>query len=510
MSGFDTNYSRYITPRWRSVSTTLALKELDATAIGTAQIELQDQDFLAPKLMAWRNNRTAGHASDLVGAGVMLDRKGEVLDAAMFLLKEGVGPASRLMRELAAHVVQETELTDNGSVLGNAAIYNADTYYSDVNRYRRRVRREPRDAIAWVELSRAYTCIGLLDQAKQSMLVALQLARDNRFILRSATCLFAHMNDWDRAYSLLLSSELSGCDPWIMSALIAVANRLKRFPRTIKSGKRLLDSDRFSAIQTSELASAIGSVELERGSRKIAKRLFVKSLEDPTENSVAQAAWASRRTQGINLALDFFEETKSFEAASWRYYSNGDWETCATCCERSLADQPFVAHLGVLGSFVTSVALNDFRRSKLLAAHALQTNPNNFLLQNNLIFAKINLGELEAARTRLQRIDRSQLTPDERVTIHATEGLLLFRSGEIEAGRKSYIEACHLAQGLSGPDGTRILALASYFHAVEEISLGAKGCAQIVSEAFSNLEGLEHPIRGLLLSRLEKSQERTR
>ena len=69
----------------------------------------------------------------------------------------------------------------------------------------------------------------------------------------------------------------------------------------------MLSESRFLNIHTSELASAVATLELNSSNIKRSKRLFDLSLRSPTENSIAQVAWASRQNRSINLGDEYLD-----------------------------------------------------------------------------------------------------------------------------------------------------------------------------------------------------------
>src|SRR5207249_126382 len=103
-------------------------------------------------------------------------------------------------------------------------------------------------------------------------------------------------------------------DPWLVAAEVAVSPLAGRTSRLIKHGRRLLESHQFEPIAVSELASAIGTEDLAAGSVRRARQLFGSSLNDPTENAVAQAEWASRHDAGFKFEERLLDVEYSYEA----------------------------------------------------------------------------------------------------------------------------------------------------------------------------------------------------
>jgi hypothetical protein len=67
-------------------------------------------------------------------------------------------------------------------------------------------------------------------------------------------------------------------DPWLAAAEIALGSLAGGGPMFGKAGRRLIESESHSPFQTSELSSALGTIELESGKNAMAKKLFLGSL----------------------------------------------------------------------------------------------------------------------------------------------------------------------------------------------------------------------------------------
>ena len=458
-------------------------------------------DFLAQKTMDWRKHQTVGHAADLVGAALTLGREREVTGAARFLLQDDLRVSS-WARELAEQALKTPANVE--TVPPKPEALEKGALYTRVRDFRRLLRAEPRDPITWVELSRTYAILGLGEQAARSMTVALQLAMNNRFVLRSASRLWIHLEDPEKAHDIIVRSSRTTHDPWLLAAEIAVGSVAGRKPKFIKAARQMLTDRRFSPIHISELASAVATLELDSGSVKKPRQLFNLSLKRPTENSIAQAAWASRRNSSIRLNDKYLDLPNTFEARSWSFYLQSQWKQSIKECQLWQFDQPFSSRPSVHGSYVSAIALEDYKTSEWFAKCGLMANPADFTLLNNLAFARINRGDMEGAKKALLRVDCSRLSDRERAVLQATQGLLEFRTGNVVGGRQLYSDARSKARKMQDQDGSRLLALASMFHAIEEISQEASNRELVLSEALQTLERVPDPIFRVLEHRLTK------
>ena len=499
MAGFISDRVRQVIPRWRTLRETLRRRELDSVVPRRAQQE-GASDLLSQKLFDWKQQQTVGHAADLVGAGVVLGRGEEVTGAARFLLRDDVY-ASSWAKELAVHALGTPA---NGKIVSPTPEAMEDTHlHGQVRILRQQLHIEPRDPILWVELSRVYAILGLGKQAGRCMSIALQLAVTNRFVLRSACRLYVHLGDHERAHEVLAKSDRTPHDPWLLAAEIAVGSIAEKRPKRIRAARAMLSGGRFASSHISELASALATLELGSGSLRQSKKLFKLSLVDPTENSIAQAAWTSWRERSIDFQEQDLLHSSAFEAKSWLSFQKGHWDQSIEQCKLWQFDQPFSSWPSIFGSFIAAIVLEDYQTSEWFSKIGLRANPTDFMLLNNLAFARINQGKMEGAGEALTRAYRSQMSERETVVIQATRGLLAFRTGNQEVGRRLYRDALTAAQKSEIQD-ILLLALTTMFLAKELIVREGPEAVAELDKAFRALKQGHDPIFRVLEDRLTK------
>ena len=462
-------------------------------------------DVLQSKIRDWNRHKTQAHASDLVGSSIVLGREKDAVDAARFLLLEGhdVGPwKDRLAQSVLSSGEPVTEEFSAPKQLSELQLRH------EIRTLRQHLKSEAKDSISWVDLSRAYTALGQEDQAVRCMNIALNLAGDNRFVLRAATRFWVHLNDPGKAHNIILRYCVSKFDPWLLAAEIATGEAAHRTPRYTKISRKILNNTRLKATHTSELASALATLELGSGNVKKARKLFARSLIGPTENSIAQAAWATRKgyTVGFNDSY-FIQYPNTYEAQSWTYFHECQWAKVIEQCTLWQFDQPFSSVPGTHGSYVAAVAMEDYITSRGFAEQGLIANQHDWILLNNLAFAQINLGDLSDARRTLSRINKARISKWEATTIKATEGLLHFREGKSELGRRYYEEAIADAKA---QNDSRLQGIALSFYAKEELSCGRDKGRELVMRALDSLRRVKDPCVTPLRARLEKSSTKLR
>ena len=289
-----------------------------------------------------------------------------------------------------------------------------------------------------------------------------------------------------------------------MAAEIAIGSISEKTPALVKAARRMLSEGQFSPAHISELASALATLELRSGSVKKSKKLFGRSLECPTENSIAQAAWASRQHITIRFDDQYLKAPNTFESESWINYQKSQWEHSVEQCKLWQFDQPFSSRPSIQGSYVAAVALEDYSKSEWFATRGLMANPSNLTLWNNLAFARINLGNMQGAQKALSRAECFQVSDRERTVLQATRGLLKCRTRDVAGGRQLYLDARSNAKKMQDQNGIKLLALASVFHAIEEKSLEVPDSQPVVSEAFQALKRVSDPIFRVLEQKLTK------
>ena len=495
------NLERKIFPRWRSYRTTIQSQQLQSTRrIHNNRPPIED--FLLSKKAMWMQHPTTHLAADIVGSGRALNRENEVLEHARFLLQPSSN-ASQWMREIAQSVIAEASSENSHLNETVSPQMSPQQRYSRIRKYRSWLRSEPKDPITWTDLSLEYTILGNSDKSSKCMNIALQLAPCNRFVVRSASRLWIHHADLERAKWTLLKSLQISLDPWLLAAEIAVSDALNMRSLYIKKARHFVADDALSNFHISELASALATVELTSGSKVKSRRLFKQSLLDPTENSVAQLVWASRIDRRLSMNFNLPSKVKNlFEAKCRRLYWNNEWDGVLSACKSWKIDEPYSITPRLFGSHIAAVVQEDYETSKELIGQQEFVDYRCFELLNNLAFSEINLGNLGEADSILRSAQRVADEDKRRSVWLATKGLLEYRQGSFDDGRKLYQDSQDLARKL--PED-RILRFSLAFNAIEEAKCCIGGESPKIEEARKLLsKDLGDPVFRVLLDRLEK------
>ena len=449
--------NRKVIPTWRPSYISMKLGESTPVSSLEAQGFPNDESLMEAK-QDWIDCPTIPFAAGLVMAALCTGKENEASDAAKLLLetKERVSP---LLLRCAHRVLGFDEPQVRGSKESLCAL----------RVYRRRLRVGPNNPLLWLDLALEYSAIGKFKSAERAIVVATSLARSNRIVLRSASRFFLHCGQNDRAHSLLVAAKELQNDPWLLSAEIAVADLTGHTSRYIRTGREMLASGKHSPRQLSELASAIGTLELSAGKIQHSKGLLTRSLEDPTDNSVAQASWAQRTTPELGLGPAYSWVPYSFEARAWENAMEGKWEEAMTAARDWQNYEPTSGRAAVFGSWMAAAMIRNYDDAIQIANQGLRADPNKVVLANNLAFAMVCSGQLDAAKRVLQKWPIANLAKEHKPIILATKGLLAFREGDRNSGRELYRRARDLASNQK-ERGKSVWA--GLYHAREEYRIG--------------------------------------
>jgi tetratricopeptide (TPR) repeat protein len=438
---------RRLIPNWRDFSTTVSLGELDALSVSpTIKPNLSIEDYIED----FRENETVPFAADLLSAAVVngFTDNTDVKNAAQFIL-DRKNQVTQLQFDISKNILSikdssaECEI-EKITIKQLSQCLPEQEYRNKIRQLKQYVVDFSYNPIAWVELSRCYSVLGQEKQAVKAMKIAIQLAPNNRFVLRCAVRLFSHYYELDLAHDILRKSHITNYDPWLMSAEISVANLRGRNSRFIKRGIELVDSKNLSPLSITELASSIGTIELLSGDRKRSRKMFNKSLINPNDNSLAQIEWILNSKDKtlidrgqINSQTKFDFEAQALSNLYDKKLIDALNNTCRWFC-----DMPFSKRPVILGSSIAADLDNrnmsiEFLKLGLMShstdAQMLNNIAYYLALENNTNDALIYLERAKTQGTgKTATID---------ICLTATYGLICFREKKYEEGRKEYLKA---------------------------------------------------------------------
>ncbi|WP_372028373.1 tetratricopeptide repeat protein [Pseudomonas kurunegalensis] len=349
------------------------------------------------------------------------------------------------------------------------------------------LRNNPRNTLAWVDMAREYLVLGYGKPAARAMSIALALAPANRWITRVASRLHIHLKDFDKSFSILSRHPGIKHDPWIASAELAVCQLLGRTSKNISSSKRLLEQ-KLHPSHTVELASSLGTMEIESGAIKKAKMYIRASLEHPNRNSLAQAVWAEQ-AHDIKLAshLDVQQLDIAYEAKAWECYIRGDIPAALENCLAWYDSEPYSSQPSMLASYLAAI---DDRYDDIIAIanKGLITSPSNPTLKMNKAYAELaKVDPLNPTQKDIENIAvwlplfKEHQKGDR---YHAAQslaniGMLCYRFGELEKGREYY----ELAERICSAERFNTQLMCMIYHAREAMLAQAGWANELLEKA---------------------------
>lgn len=462
MSGTFDDTNRQAIPRCLDYPTACALGLLRITREHEKKIKPEFQ--ISRAISKWQENPNIYTAVDLLAEALILkDFKSEyAIKAADYVLNKSK-TTNTVLKELASHFLEQPSIQN----IQLMQIGEPQIAYTVIANLKKSVRFYDKNPIAWCDMALYYATLAQMDKARTAMKVALNLAPNNRFILRSASRCFTHLGEPDRAVSILRRSPLHSFDPWITSAEIAISESAGLPSKSISKAKDLVNDDNLTQFSRSELAVSIGTKEMRSGAERHAKAFMRQGIIDPTENALAQAEWmATQLGTNIDDFVHLGEKVPaSYEATARHFFYKEKFKESLNSAElwckyQLLSSIPFI-----FSSYIASVCLdNDIEALRILNS-ALQSHRNNPSFMNNYICSLTKTGDVAAAKETLRMLNLRNLSDHEIFTFMATQGLICFRTDNAEKGRELYLKAI---MGFERINEQRSAAIAAYYWALEE------------------------------------------
>lgn len=438
---------RKVIPNWRYYNNTVNLGELTSFE----NVNLSDADLypIDDYISDWIDSKSVYRASDLISAAITNSQKNNshVIEAAKFLLSKQ-DRINLVQKQTAEYILANNKVECDKDVLRlkNVAIEKLKTAsetHKKIHALRIYAHAYPFNPIVYVDMARAYVTVGLKDKAEKLMRMALYLDPKNRFVARAAARFYIHIGDNERAAEIVRKTGFSRFDPWLMASDISIAMMRGKRSGNIKKGQQMIFSSSYTPFSISELASALGTVEMEYGTRKKSRDLFNQSLVDPNDNSLAQAEWAMISARipitiqsGLNVKCS--HESKVYKAlelndARESIHHAIDW----------ICDMPFSLKPVFIGYEISTSLLRDYDLSSNILGVGLKSHPNDPWMLNNRAYVNARINKLDEAEKDMEQLEHCNKALSESMSIckEATHGLIAYRRKDREKGRKLYEQA---------------------------------------------------------------------
>ncbi len=501
--------NRLAIPRWRDFKDTSNSGELQQEKIKKSPIV--PTLSCAKQIENWNKEKTIANALELINSAFVSNEKAAAAAAASFVIdncKDNNNPILRI-----AHSIVDTPQPKNEDEPFNTSFDALENKIRiKIATIRQRLSCFPNNAVLWIDYARWLTVIGKFYDAERAIKIAIQLAPQNIFIVRSAVRFFIHKSKHDirdedslmLALKIIRTNPATKSDPWLMATEISLCSYLKKTSNLMKAGFSLVEAKQFSPFALSELNSALATVELQYNTTK-SKRLFTSSLIDPNENSVAQAQWATKTVGELPINL---LKTNSHEANSYQKGYLEEWESSFDESLNWLVDEPFSCEPANHASYLAAAAIDNNNLAITICNFGLRSNPKEFTLLNNKAYSLAIENRVGEAEKTFNQIDVNTLGEYEKVAYTATKGLISYRNGYKEIGSSLYDQAEQLAK--KGRDERTAFRVRIYKARAEFIcGCGSLDKTTTFTNLMTDLEKFKHPDLIRTMSNLKKRLEIT-
>jgi len=434
------DWERRVIPVWRSSALSSTLPESKPITNSTVKFSGKDLDasIIQNHLNSWRNEKSIGTTADLLSFAHINEFRDSLIEPAEFIIHNSK-KFPKTIRLLAESLLKNSssEVVNNR----NLVFDNFDLVHrAEVARIKQRLLIDPKNSIALMDLGRLYASQGQTNKAEGSVIKALHLSPDNRFILRSGARFLIHAGLPEKAAYYISKSPALHSDPWLLATHVAIETILGKGPKYFKRSVEIIKANTYRPEHISELASSIGTLEARDGDLKSAKKMFNKSLIDPNANSLAQAFWSTKKF-GINLDIDenFLLTPYTHEARYYKHIFNVDFEAAIQQAADWYMDEPYTVRPLRAATYIACV-IGDYEAAVKFSNQALKIDSTDIEVLNNLVYALAsqNLGSEAVQRLKqVAKIEKSKIGHNGAQTL-ANWGMLQFIAGNFDEGEKYY------------------------------------------------------------------------
>lgn len=474
-----------VLPKWLDYTNAIRTGELfvNTPAKHTAQrVPLNEIDYLLNEFTLFPN---VFLASEIMGAAIITEKIDIAHDMAKFILNKG--GVNNITKHLAAKTLSKEEIKTIPKPVNER-----------IRDLKEKIFLHPHNSVCWMDIGRLYTIKGQTDKARKAVMVALNLGPQNRFLIRSGTRFFMHIGEIDIAHYYIKKALQSVSDPWIKSLDVSISQRLNK---RLGKLKRILPGElsKSELFNYSELYESCGMLELAHGHRKKAKSLFSIAWKNPSESVIRHGEWVIRNEFPTLRHSPPISYDQSKEAMAWHYFYNLNINVALEYILEWELEEPYSASPYILGSHVGGHT-GDYSNAISFAKRGLESNPQHFMLKNNLCYNLINSGQIDEAKRCINSIP-SNLDEVQKLFYNATRGLLEFKLGNIENGNALYSEAIAQCRKLKN---NRLITKAKLNLAIAECENKTDSCSYTADQALKLSKGSDNPTTILLRNRLQK------
>jgi tetratricopeptide (TPR) repeat protein len=413
-------------------------------------------------------------AGYLLGASLLVNDHNLAAEMASFLKNRN--DAGGIILDAAERIVS----------MGSSDLLDGKTTF-DIARLRDWLKNFPKNAFAWIEIGRLYTVQGQIEKAKRAVTTAINLAPSNRYIVRCGVRFFLHVMDFDLAWHYIKRANHLIKDPWLKALELNVAMLAGKETPFLKPFLRK-DMTVENSFHYSELLASYGNLEMRNGNANRAKKQFRAAWANPSEAVVAHAEWVTRnRLPGLRSERPV-EYSKSLEALTWIQYYALDLAAAMATVRKWQMEETYSSSPFAVGSCIACSAGKPEDGAEM-ARFGLKANRGDRLLINNLCYSLLQAGKIDEAEEEFEAYEKVNDNSDY-VFYLATKGLLEFKKGHYDEGRKYYSESMEKCRLINE---TELMIRAALNLAIAEVEAGTPNSVKVASSAVQFSRGYNNP-----------------
>jgi len=430
---------RRLIPRWRPVAATLATTEALSTSSRVPEEFSGSPDELDKAILLWRETKAPGMLGEVLSFSVHQNLLQKVIEIGHEATQSGA-PVTFVQSML---ILGFRDIENANTQLGAYAVPSDESnpFQAPIRRLRALLRSAPDNVLALLDFAQLQVAVGKTKTAERALRTALNLAPNNRVVLRTVARFFMHCRENNQAHRLLQQHARTSSDPWLMASEIALASAAGVSPSFLSKGKRLLlELPKYGPAHFTELAGAIAIEEMNSGSMKRAREAQRKALLAPNDNVIAQAINYEQEF-GIHLkSLPVIRALKaSHEALALQALSNYRPDDMSLHSQSWHAEEPFSSRPIQLVA-TTYIFKGEFKKAERWNSAGLVADPEDFGLLVGMAYTKAQLGlinEAESVMRKLRHQDFKRADP----YCMATEGLIAYQQERFDDGDSLYDKA---------------------------------------------------------------------
>lgn len=434
---------RRLIPKWRPVATTLQAAEATSVGPPESKVLTGDPDELHKAISLWRETKASGVLGDVLSFSIHPELQDMVLNVGKEAIRIGA-PLTNVQSILIRNLDKGSDVASAPAASSMNQLGPIHPFQEPIRRLRALLRTAPDNALALLDYAQFQSAIGKLAAAEQSLRVALNLAPNNRTVIRTTARFYVHANKPELAHQLIRRHQRTAGDPWLMASEIALADVAGVESTFLSKGKRfLLEQTRYPNAHLTELAGVIASQELFSGNLKKAREAQRKALLAPNDNLIAHAVELQLNfgiaLEGPQISAALSRSSEALVLQSWASMRPEGVERHAQVWH---AEEPFSSRpIQMLSTLYAFRGEHDLAIRWIEAGLLADGNDRGLLI--NLAFVQACARQSEKAVATLRKL-RHLYGKKVEPYAKATEGLIEYTHERFESGDRLYDEAVGL------------------------------------------------------------------